>query len=108
VSVRTYGAGATTGHPYAAVPREAVLVVDVVGATQDDASAMARAAYHVALHWPISGWSGGSVTTFAHPYSAPVVDRGPVYRFTLNHAAVLDDDERTGWFRLQTHEVDPA
>jgi hypothetical protein len=105
LSVRTYGAGATTGRPHAAVPREAVLVVDVVGETQDAASAMARAAYHVALHWPIAGWSGGSVTTFAHPYSAPVVDRGPVYRFTLNHAAVLDDDERTGWFRLETHEV---
>lgn len=105
VSVRTYGAGATTGCPTVAVPREAVLVVDVVGATQEAASAMARAAYHVALHWPIEGWSGGSVTTFAHPYSAPVVDRGPVYRFTLNHVATLHDDEIASWFRTSTHRV---
>jgi hypothetical protein len=104
-TVRTYGAGATVGRPDATVPREAVLVVDVVGETQEAASAMARAAYHVALHWPIKGWSGGSVTAFAHPYSAPVVDRGPVYRFTLNHAAVLDDDQVTGLFRLETHQV---
>lgn len=105
LSVRTYGAGGTTGRAVAEVPREAVLVVDVVGETQEAASAMARAAYHVGLHWPIRGWSGGSVTTFAHPYSAPVVDRGPVYRFTLNHAAVLHGDERTSLFRLATHEV---
>jgi hypothetical protein len=44
---------------------EVVLVIDIVAETQDEASAMARAAYHVALHWPITGWSGGSVTTFA-------------------------------------------
>lgn len=84
---------------------EAVLVVDVVGQTQEDASAMARAAYHVALHWPIVGWSGGSVTTFAHPYSAPVVDRGPVYRFTLNHAMVLEGDEPETLFRTTVEEV---
>lgn len=84
---------------------DGVLVVDVVGPTQEDASAMARAAYHVALHWPIKGWSGGSITAFAHPYSAPVVDRGPVYRFTLNHVAVLDGDERDTWFPIEVHEV---
>jgi len=105
VSIRTYGADGTTGRARPVVPYEAVLVVDVVGETQEEASAMARAAYHVALHWPIEGWSGGSVTAFAHPYSAPVVDRGPVHRFTLNHAAVLDDDERLGLFRLEVHEV---
>ena len=105
LSIRTYGADGTTGRHRPVVPYEAVLVVDVVGDTQDEASALARAAYHVALHWPIAGWSGGSVTSFAHPYSAPVVDRGPVYRFTLNHVAVLDEQERTGIFRLETHEV---
>jgi hypothetical protein len=104
-TVRVYGADGTTGRVRPVVPYEAVVVVDVVAATQEAASAMARAAYHVALHWPIPGWSGGSVTTFAHPYSAPVLDRGPVYRFTLNHAMVLDDHERLGIFRLECHEV---
>jgi hypothetical protein len=104
-TVRVYGADGTTGRRRPVVPYEAVVVVDVVAATQEAASAMARAAYHVALHWPIPGWSGGSVTTFAHPYSAPVLDRGPVYRFTLNHAMVLEDHERLGIFRLECHEV---
>ena len=59
------------------MPREAVIVFDLVGDTQEAASGMARAAYHVALHWPVKEWKAGSITTFAHPYSAPVVDRGP-------------------------------
>jgi hypothetical protein len=102
VQLRTYGGDGTVGRRQV-VPYEAVIVLDVVGETQEEASAMARAAYHVALHWPIKGWSGGSMTTFAHPYSAPVVDRGPAYRFTLNHAMVLDDPFEP--FRFTTTEV---
>ena len=47
----------------------------------------------------------GSITTFAHPYSAPVVDRGQVYRFTLNHQLVIEDGERDQVFRISMHEV---
>jgi hypothetical protein len=102
VQLRTYGGDGTVGRS-TVVPYEAVIVLDVVGETQEEASAMARAAYHVALHWPIKGWSGGSMTTFAHPYSAPVVDRGTAFRFTLNHALVLDDPMEV--FRIETEEV---
>ncbi len=105
--ITVYGANATTGEPLdlaAAIAREAVLNFDVLAPTQDMASAMARAAYHVALHWPIKEWSG-SITTFAHPYSRPVVDRGPVYRFTLNHAVVLDEAERRSIFRMTLQDV---
>jgi len=42
---------------------------------------------------------------FAHPYSAPVVDRGQVFRFTLNHQLVIEDGERDQVFRITTHEV---
>ncbi len=99
-----YGANATTGEPMEAIPREAVLSFDVLAETQEAASAMARAAYHVALHWPIKEWSG-SITTFAHPYSRPVIDRGPVFRFTLNHEVVLDESERRSVFRMNLQDV---
>ena len=102
--ISVYGANGTTGEPTDAVPREAVLSFDLLADTQEDASAMARAAYHVALHWPVKEWSG-SITTFAHRYSRPVVDRGPVYRFTLNHAVVLDDAERASVFRVAVQDV---
>ncbi|MCU1376126.1 MAG: hypothetical protein JWO68_3412, partial [Actinomycetia bacterium] len=52
VQLRTYGGDGTVGRRQV-VPYEAVIVLDVVGETQEEASAMARAAYHVALHWPI-------------------------------------------------------
>jgi Acyclic terpene utilisation family protein AtuA len=102
--ITVYGANATTGEPTNAIPREAVLSFDVLAETQEAASAMARAAYHVALHWPIKEWSG-SITTFAHPYSRPVVDRGPVYRFTLNHAVALDETERRSVFRMSVQDL---
>ncbi|HZQ56750.1 MAG TPA: acyclic terpene utilization AtuA family protein [Acidimicrobiales bacterium] len=106
LDLKVYGANGTTGEATEAVPREAVIVFDLVGATQEDASGMARAAYHVGLHWPVPEWRAGSITTFAHPYSAPVVDRGQVYRFTLNHAMVIDDaDERRAVFRTTVHEL---
>ncbi len=102
--VSVYGANGTTGEPTETVPREAVLSFDVLADTQEAASAMARAAYHVALHWPVKEWSG-SITTFAHRYSRPVIDRGPVYRFTLNHTVVLDEPERRSVFRVDLQDV---
>jgi Acyclic terpene utilisation family protein AtuA len=106
LDLKVYGTNGTTGEGTEAVPREAVVVFDLVGQTQEDASGMARAAYHVALHWPVPQWRAGSITTFAHPYSAPVVDRGPVYRFTLNHQLVIDSvEERRSIFRTAVHEV---
>jgi len=113
LDLKVYGANGTTATPFGhgageksdVVPREAVLVFDVVGETQEEASGMARAAYHVALHWPIPEWEAGSITTFAHPYSAPVVDRGLAYRFTLNHQLVLEPGERPAVFRRTMNRV---
>jgi len=105
LDVKVYGVNGTTGEKTDAIPREAVVVFDLVGETQEAASGMARAAYHVALHWPVKEWKAGSITTFAHPYSAPVVDRGQVFRFTLNHQLVIDEGERDQVFRISMHEV---
>jgi hypothetical protein len=102
--IGVYGSNGTTGEPTERIPHEAVLSFDMLAATQEDASALARAAYHVALHWPVKEWTG-SITTFAHRYSRPVVDRGPVYRFTLNHAVVLDDAERRSVFRVGLQDI---
>ena len=100
-----YGANGTIREPSERIPLEAVIVFDLIGGSQEVASGMARAAYHVALHWPIKAWKAGSITTFAHPYSAPVVDRGQVFRFTLNHAVVIEDNERDQVFRMSMREA---
>jgi Acyclic terpene utilisation family protein AtuA len=103
--LKVYGANGTIGEVTDAVPREAVIVFDLVGDTQEAASGMARAAYHVVLHYPVKEYKAGSITTIAHPYSAPVIDRGQIYRFTLNHQLVIDDGERAQVFRTTLHEV---
>jgi hypothetical protein len=105
LDVKVYGANGTIRESTARVPLEAVIVFDLIGESQEVASGMARAAYHVALHWPVKAWKNGSITTFAHPYSAPVVDRGQVFRFTLNHVVVLDDIERDQVFRMTMQEA---
>jgi hypothetical protein len=104
--LKVYGANGTIGEKTDAAPREAVIVFDLVGDTQEEASGMARAAYHVALHFPVDEYRAGSITTIAHPYSSPVTDRGPIFRFTLNHQMVIDDvAERRRVFRTTMHEV---
>lgn len=104
--LKIYGANGTIGEATDVAPREAVVVFDLVGDTQEEASGMARAAYHVALHHRVPEYRAGSMTAIAHPYSAPVVDRGEIFRFTLNHQLVIDDEaERRRVFRTTTHEV---
>jgi len=109
--LKVYGANGTVpektnGDKSGVVPHEAVIVFDLVGDTQEAASGMARAAYHVVLHYPVKEYRAGSITTIAHPYSAPVIDRGQIYRFTLNHQLVIDDEaERRRIFSTTMHDV---
>jgi hypothetical protein len=104
--LKVYGANGTIREKTGVVPHEAVVVFDLVGDTQEAASGMARAAYHVVLHYPVKEYKAGSITTIAHPYSAPVTDRGQIFRFTLNHQLVIDDEaERRRIFATTMHEV---
>lgn len=94
LSVRPYGAGDGTslfGGAHIATPdTEVFLLLDVVAAEQSTATGVANIAWHTLCHFPAEGWSGGFVTA-AWPYNPPVIDRGPVYRFNVNHAVHLDD-----------------
>ena len=45
----------------------------------------------------------GLVSTLAYPYSPPEMDRGPLYRFTLNH--VVTSVTPTELFRTTTEEL---
>ena len=108
LELRAYGADGTVGIDTQRAAHEAVIVCDVVAQDPEVAAGMARAAYHVVLHWPTKAWSGASITGIAHPYSAPVVDRGPVYRFTLNHVLELERDEIARLFPVSTRMVGRA
>ncbi len=71
----------------AQLPHEVGIVLEATAPTQALAHTIAELSRQPLLHYPIKEWSG-SITAFACLHNPAVVDRGPVYRFNLHHAAV--------------------
>lgn len=93
LTVRPYGGGAGTAlFPGAAdnPAREVFLLVDVVAPEQSLATGIANIAWHTLIHFPTKGWTGGLITG-AWPFAPPLVERGPVHRFNVNHVIEVDD-----------------
>jgi hypothetical protein len=92
-NVRIYGKNGTMG-PLEPVTEshahELCLVLEATAATQEIASTIASMARHQALHLPIPEWRG-FITGMACPYSPAYLERGPVYRFCVNHVVEPDD-----------------
>jgi hypothetical protein len=86
----TYGINAVMGklEPEARnLPHEVGIVLEATASTQDIAHKLAELSRQPLLHYPIKEWAG-SITAFACLHNPAVIDRGPVYRFNLNHVAV--------------------
>ena len=93
LNVHVYGKNGTMGdlEPIKdATPHEICLLFLVTAPTQEIASAIASVTRHQALHLPIPEWSG-LITGIACPFSPAYLDRGPVYRFNVNHVVEVDD-----------------
>jgi hypothetical protein len=105
LGIRVYGRDGTLG-ALEPEPRfeghEAFLLMDVTAAEQSTASTLIRLASHVAMHHPVAQWRG-SITGLAHPYAPATIDRGAVYRFTMNHVVELDDPLEP--YRVEFEEV---
>jgi hypothetical protein len=86
LSVRTYGRDGVMGplEPTPVPGHEVCLIFEVTARTPELATAMAESVSHIALHAPVPEWHG-LITGLALPYSPPVLQRGVVYRFSLNH-----------------------
>ena len=69
------------------IPHELGLFFTVTAQEQTLANDVARFVTHAASHRPISEWDG-SISGIAFPFSLLEIDRGPVYRFTLNHVLI--------------------
>jgi hypothetical protein len=64
--------------------------LDVIAPRQSMATGIANIAWHTLIHFPTSGWSGGLLTG-AWPFAPPLIERGAVHRFNVNHAIEVDD-----------------
>lgn len=92
-NVRIYGKDGTMGplEPVKEIrSHEVCLVMEVTAASQEIATTIVSMARHQALHLPIPEW-GGLITGVACIYSPAYLERGPVYRFCVNHVVEPDD-----------------
>lgn len=92
-NVRVYGRDGVMGplEPVKEIKgHEVCLILEVTAKTQEIATTIVSMARHQALHLPIPEW-GGFITGVACTYSPAYVERGPTYRFCVNHVLVPDD-----------------
>jgi hypothetical protein len=104
IDYRLYGAGAVLGsnEPDVLAPAELGVLITVTAPDQDTAHAVSTFVAHASSHLPIPEYDG-LVSTIAYPFSPPEIDRGPLYRFTLNHVVV--GVTPTELFRTTTEEI---
>ncbi|MER5793363.1 acyclic terpene utilization AtuA family protein [Streptomyces sp. NPDC001980] len=104
IDYRLYGAGAVLSdhEPDELDPAEIGVLITVTAPDQATAHAISTFVAHVSSHLPMPEYDG-LVSTLAYPYSPPEMDRGPLYRFTLNH--VVTGVTPVELFRTTTEEL---
>jgi len=104
LAFHTYGINAVMGSlepDPKHLPHEVGIVLEATAPTQDMAHKLTQLSRQPLLHYPIQEWTG-SITAFACLHNPAVIDRGPVYRFNLNHVAVPS----TPFEMFRTHFID--
>jgi hypothetical protein len=86
-----YGKNGVMGElePRAEPGHELGVVIDVVAATQELASAICASARSTMLHFPLPGRKS-TAGNLAFPFAPSDVEFGPVYRFTIYHLVEVD------------------
>jgi len=108
INIRIYGKNGTMGplEPVKeSLAHELCLIIEVTAPSQDEASSIAGIVRHQGLHLPIPEWSG-LITALACPYNPAHLDRGPIYRFNVNH--VLEPDDPLEMFPMEMVTVDES
>ncbi len=90
---RVYGKNGVMGalEPIQGITSHEVGIVhEVTAPTQEDANAICHAFASTLIHTPVPEWSG-AVMTLAKPPAPGILEKGPVYRFNMNHVVLPDD-----------------
>ena len=66
------------------VSHELALVMEATAPTQEMATSIMSSACHMGLHLAIPQWKG-LISNLAFPHSPHHMERGPVFRFNVNH-----------------------
>jgi ribosome modulation factor len=105
IHVRVYGRDGVMGklEPLAhQVGHEVGLLFTITSQEEASTEAIAKTFAHFAVHYPIPEWRG-LITGIAYPMAPSHINRGPVYRFNLNHVVVPDTP--TEMFRTEFVEA---
>jgi len=104
LDVRTFGRDAAMGplEPDRSIGHEVGLLFQVTAESQELANSLMRSVSHIAVHYPVPEWTG-LITGIAYPYSPAEIDRGPSYRFNLNH--VVEPATPLEMFRIHYEQV---
>jgi hypothetical protein len=105
IHIRVYGRDGVMGklEPLAhELGHEVCLLFTITTAEESATDAIAKTFAHFALHYPIPEWRG-LISGIAFPMAPSHVNRGPVYRFNLNHVVVPNDPMEM--FRTEFVEV---
>lgn len=105
IDFRIYGRGAVMGALEVetdVVPIEVGILITITAPSQELASNIAKFVSHVSAHLPVPGYEG-LISTIAYPFSPPELERGPMYRFSVNH--VLLPENPLEMFRTKLIEV---
>lgn len=81
---------------------EVGIVAEVTAPTQELATQIIKMCRQPLLHAPIPEWKG-AITGFACLHNPADIERGPVWRFNLNHAAMPKDWREM--FRLDVRQI---
>lgn len=90
--IRVYGRDGVMGplEPLAReIAHEVGLLFEVTAPDMRTAKGIASTLSHFALHYPIPEW-GGLISGLAYPFAPAELDKGPVYRFNMNHIVLPD------------------
>lgn len=101
LNMHVYGRNAVMGaleKETSTIPQEVGIVVEATAPTQAIATSIAKICRQPLLHYPIPEWKGG-ITGFACLHNPAEIERGPVYRFCLNHVAM--PERKDEMFRMQ-------
>lgn len=105
IRFRFYGVDAVLGDnelPTETEPREIGVLITITAPTQELAHDIATFVAHTSSHLPIPQYDG-LVSTIAYPFSPPEIDRGALYRFTLNHT--IAPASPTSLFRIEQESI---
>ncbi len=86
------------------MPWEVGVLITITAPTQAYATKIASMVAHISAHLPVPAYEG-IVSTIAYPFSPPEIERGAVYRFSLNHVVLPNDPLEM--FRTELFEVKP-